>query len=184
MQRGIIFIMSLTFDNNYKKYLKEIKTLYIDAFPKHERRSFEQLKSLLENKYCKILSILYQDQFAGFFILLTNNKSTLIDYFAIKEEFRGKSIGTKSLTKLNKGKPLIIEIEPIDHTSPNNYQRIKRKSFYENLGFVSKEVLVDWYDTSFELMSLNDSKSPDSYFSLLDHIFTKEERIKNIRLAS
>lgn len=183
MQRGIIYFMSLTFDNNYKKYIEEIKKLYLEAFPKIERRSFSQLKDLLEKEKCKILSIIYQGDFAGFFILLTNKKSTLIDYFAIKKDFREKSIGSKALKKLDDGSPYIIEIEPIDKTSPNNQQRIRRKSFYESLGFKSKEVLIDWYDTQFELMSLNDGKSPDSYFALLDHIFTREERIKNIRLA-
>lgn len=176
--------MSLRFDNNYKKYKNQIETLYLQAFPPHERRSFSQIRALLDENKCQVLSILYKEEFAGFFILLTNKEARLIDYFAIKKEFRGKSIGSRALSKLDDGRPLLIEIEPIDHTSSNNHQRIRRKSFYENLGFESKEVLVDWYDTQFELMSLNDGKSPDSYFYLLDHIFTREERVKHIRLAS
>ncbi|MDY6018273.1 MAG: GNAT family N-acetyltransferase [Anaerococcus sp.] len=172
------------FDNNYKKYSEEIKNLYLQAFPKIERRPLGQIKDLLEKKKCQILSILYQGDFAGFFILLKHKNARLIDYFAIKKDLRGKSIGSKALKKLDDGNPLLIEIEPIDQKSANNHQRIKRKSFYQSLGFESKDVLVDWYDTTFELMSLNDSKSYESYFNLLDAIFTKEERIKNIRLAS
>lgn len=176
--------MDLILDNNYKKYLDEIKTLYLKSFPKHERRSFDQLKKIVSSKKGQILSILYQDQFTGFLILLKHKEATLIDYFAIKEEFRGKSIGSKALSKLDNGNPIIIEIEPVDQKSPNNYQRMKRKSFYERLGFKSKDILIDWYETSFELMSLNDDNLVDSYFSLLDYVFTKEERMKHIRLAS
>lgn len=174
--------MSLVLDNNYKKYLDKIKTLYLQTFPEYERRSFSQLKKIILKNNGEVLSILYQGQFAGFLILLKHENTTLIDYFAIKKEFRGRSIGSKAIKKLDIGNPIIIEIEPVDQKSSNNYQRIKRKSFYENLGFKSKNIKVHWYKTTFELMSLNDDNLVNSYFALLDHIFTKEERIKNISL--
>lgn len=176
--------MSLILDNNYKKYLDKIKTLYLRTFPKYERRSFSQLEKIISSKKGQVLSILYKGQFAGFFILLKNKETTLIDYFAIEEDFRGKSIGSKALKILDDGNPIIIEIEPIDQKSSNNYQRIKRKSFYEKLGFVSKNIMIDWYETSFELMSLNNHNLVASYFALLDHVFTKEERMKHIRLKA
>lgn len=174
--------MSLILDKNYKNYIDEIKNLYLEAFPKSERRSFSQIKNLIEQNYAKIISIIHDGNFAGFFILLQNEESTLIDYFAIKKEYRGKSIGTKAIKKLDDGRSLIIEIEPIDKKSSNNDQRIRRKSFYENLGFKSKGILINWYNTSLELMSLNENKPVNSYFNLLDDIFTKEERKKYINL--
>lgn len=176
--------MKLQLTDSYKNYIKQIKSLYLEAFPKEERRTFDQLKNLLEKDLAQIKVILYKKDFAGFFILLENEKARLIDYFAIKKDLRGKSIGSKALSLLNDGIPMIIEIEPVDEKSPNNIQRKKRKSFYQRLGFKSKEVLIEWYDTCFELMSLNDSKSAKNYFNLLDQIFTKEERMKHIRLGS
>lgn len=173
----------LEFDYNYKNYKNEIKSLYLEAFPQEERRKISEIKENIEKEACQIISILYQKTFAGFFILLKNKSATLIDYFAIKEEFRGKNIGSKAIKKLDQGRPILIEIEPLDKNAENNEERIRRKSFYERLGFRSSDILVDRYDTNFELMSLNEKKIIPSYFGLLDDIFSKEERQKHIRLA-
>lgn len=174
--------MDIQFDYNYKNHIEEIKSLYLEAFPSYERKSFEQIKKVIEIKKCQIISILDKSKFVGFLILLKDEDITLIDYFAIKKEYRAQGIGKKSLLKLNQGNPIIIEIEPVNDKCQNKQERMKRKLFYQALGFKSSNVIIKWYNTKLELMSLNDKNPIKNYFCLLDNIFTKKERVKNINI--
>ena len=179
--------MNLTLSNSYINYLDEIKNLYIEAFPKAERKPMDQIIKVCENGFGRIIPILLDDEFVGMFITLDSNKddTLLIDYFAIKNDCRGLSLGSKSIELLNKmeNKTIIIEIEPCHKDAKNLIQRKKRKKFYKNLGFRQTDINISWFGVDLELMSLNKTINFDHYMSLLTSIFPKSYIEENIKLA-
>lgn len=181
--------MKIKLSENYPKYLDQIEDLYIEAFPKAERKPLEDIINLSKKGIGRIIVILYDDKFAGLFITLEakDGQSVLIDYFAIKKDFRGKSLGSKSIKLLDslfQNKTLIIEIEPCDKNSKNYVQRVKRKNFYKRLGFRETGVIIAWFGVNLELMSLNEDIGYENYISLLKSIFPKSYVDKNIKKVS
>lgn len=179
--------MNLTLSNSYLKYLNEINDLYIEAFPKAERKPMKQILKVCENGFGRIIPILMDDEFVGMFITLDSDgdDTLLIDYFAIKSDYRGLSLGSKAIELLNKmeNKTIIIEIEPCVSDASNLLQRQKRKKFYENLGFKQTDINISWFGVDLELMSLNKAINFDHYMDLLTSIFPKAYIEENIKLA-
>ena len=85
--------MNLTLSDSYLEHLEEIKNLYIEAFPKAERKPLDQIIKVCENSLGRIIPILLDDEFVGMFITLDSDcdDTLLIDYFAIKSDYRGLS---------------------------------------------------------------------------------------------
>lgn len=179
--------MNLTLSNSYLEHLEEIKNLYIEAFPKAERKPLDQIIKVCENSLGRIIPILLDDEFVGMFITLDSDSDNtlLIDYFAIKSDYRGLSLGSKSIELLNEreNKTIIIEIEPCVENACNLVQRQKRKKFYKNLGFRQTDINISWFGVDLELMSLNKTINFEHYMSLLTSIFPKSYIEDNIKLA-
>lgn len=179
--------MNLKLTDNYIQYLDEIKNLYIEAFPKEERKPINQILKVCENKQGRIIPILLNKEFVGMFITLdsTTTNSLIIDYFAIKDGFRGLSLGSRAISLLNEKekKTIIIEIEPCVKGAENLIQRKKRKKFYKNLGFRQTDINVSWFGVHLELMSLNNTISFEHYIGLLKSIFPKHYIENNVKLV-
>lgn len=179
--------MNLTLSNSYLKYLNEINDLYIEAFPKAERKPMNQIIKVCQNGYGRIIPILMDDEFVGMFITLDSDgdNTLLIDYFAIKSDYRGLSLGSKAIELLNKmeNKTIIIEIEPCINEANNLLQRQKRKKFYENLGFRQTDINISWFGVDLELMSLNKTINFNHYMDLLTSIFPRAYIEENIKLT-
>ncbi len=179
--------MNLTLSNSYLKYLNEINDLYIEAFPKAERKPMDQIIKVCQNGYGRIIPILMDDEFVGMFITLDSDgdNTLLIDYFAIKSEYRGLSLGSKAIELLNEmeNKTIIIEIEPCVNEASNLLQRQKRKKFYENLGFRQTDINISWFGVDLELMSLNKTINFNHYIDLLTSIFPRAYIEENIKLT-
>lgn len=179
--------MNLTLSNSYLKYLNEINDLYIEAFPKAERKPINQIIKVCQNGYGRIIPILMDDEFVGMFITLDSDgdNTLLIDYFAIKSDYRGLSLGSKAIELLNEmeNKTIIIEIEPCVNEASNLLQRQKRKKFYENLGFKQTDINISWFGVDLELMSLNRIIDFNHYMNLLTSIFPKAYIEENIKLT-
>lgn len=179
--------MNLTLSNSYLKYLNEINNLYMEAFPKAERKPMNQIIKVCQNGYGRIIPILMDDEFVGMFITLDSDgdNTLLIDYFAIKSDYRGLSLGSKAIELLNKmeNKTIIIEIEPCINEANNLLQRQKRKKFYENLGFKQTDINISWFGVDLELMSLNKTINFNHYMDLLTSIFPRTYIEENIKLT-
>lgn len=179
--------MNLTLSDSYLKYLNEINDLYIEAFPKAERKPMDQIIKVCQNGYGRIIPILMDDEFVGMFITLDSDgdNTLLIDYFAIKSDYRGLSLGSKAIELLNEmeNKTIIIEIEPCVNEASNLLQRQKRKKFYENLGFRQTDINISWFGVDLELMSLNKTINFNHYMDLLTSIFPKAYIEENIKLT-
>jgi GNAT superfamily N-acetyltransferase len=104
-----------------------------EYFPDHEMKDPRQLQALIEDQD------VYHKEETNEYLLLYAEFPTFIfiDYLLIKPEMRGKGVGTKILNQLKqKGKDIILEVEPIDR---DDEETLKRANFYRKNGFIKAD---------------------------------------------
>lgn len=111
----------------------ELKHIYEESFPSDERREWLEVSELIHYPSFTFYRIVDNVDLIGLITVWNFNRFSLIEHFAIRQNLRGKSLGTKVLTLLitEISKPVIVEVEePINDTAQ------RRIAFYERLGFV------------------------------------------------
>ena len=120
------------------KNLKQVRKLYLEAFPKEERLPWWVLRFTTVLNGVE-LSAFYDDgEFCGFTHTTITNDTVYIMFFAVNENLRSKGYGSAILEKLKQmhsGKTIILNVEPLDGQAANADQRVKRMRFYERNGF-------------------------------------------------
>jgi GNAT superfamily N-acetyltransferase len=99
-------------------------------FPVEEMKSKEHMELLLEDK-----GDIYHKDEGKYHVMMYAELSNFIfiDYVFVSKDARGQGIGHKLLDKLKeKGKPIILEVEPIDYEDSDTE---KRRRFYDREGF-------------------------------------------------
>ncbi|MCC0567332.1 GNAT family N-acetyltransferase [Brevibacillus borstelensis] len=104
-----------------------------EYFPEQEMKDPRQLQALIENK-----DVYHKEETEDYLLLYAEFPTFLfIDYLLINPETRGKGIGTKLLNRLKeKGKTIILEVEPIDREDEDTWKRV---NFYRKNGFVKAD---------------------------------------------
>ncbi len=122
---------------NYPDFL----TLYNQAFPADQRRSYEDeqhLARFIKEKGGKFHALAAEDGdlFLGFLSYWTFQGYVYIEHFAVNVEHRGKNIGTKMLQHVVKhiNPNVLLEVEP-----PTDKESEDRIRFYERNGFRKRE---------------------------------------------
>ena len=120
------------------KNCEEVKQLYHASFPPEEQVDFEKLFSGVFEGY-NLYAVYNPD---GVFVALIHFKKlenfVHINYLAVKKEHQNKGYGSATLTfvkKLYDNKPLVLDIEEIDDSAANSFDRIRRVNFYKKNGF-------------------------------------------------
>ena len=127
------------------KKLKNVKSLYASAFPKSERLPYFILKACSLIKGVDFTEYYHNGTFCGFTYTVETDYTLYVFYFAIPENLRGKGYGTAILTHVKNAYPnktITLNIEPIDETSSNYEERVKRLAFYNRNGFVDSGYTV------------------------------------------
>jgi len=119
-------------ENSDSQEFKEAWKIYESSFPSDERRTLELQKELIKNKQYnffivtkdKVLVAIITDWNFGDFLF--------VEHLAVKEDLKGKGIGTKLLKEyLSKNKQkIVLEVE-----RPETEIATKRIKFYEKIGF-------------------------------------------------
>ncbi|MBB6453048.1 GNAT superfamily N-acetyltransferase [Salirhabdus euzebyi] len=99
-------------------------------FPIEEMKSQEHMERLLKEKG----DVYYKDEGKYHVLMYAEFQSFIfIDYVYVSKESRGQGIGHKIMEKLKaKGKPIILEVEPIDYEDSDSEKRLH---FYQREGF-------------------------------------------------
>lgn len=118
------------------RYFKSAWQLYLDSFPKIERRTIKEQEVILENKdYFMTCYVEGEILIAIIFFWKIDTESkiyTFLEHFAVNSKLRGKSYGSKILQNfINKNENIVLEIEPIVDEITK-----KRLRFYEKFDFV------------------------------------------------
>ena len=123
-------------ENAQDPLFQAVWNVYGNSFPSYEKRTLIQQKKLFRKKEYSLFAVLEMRKFLGFLNTWDFDSFLFIEHFAVKEELRGKGIGTKILQNFiqkqkKHRKDIILETE-----RPNvNFAAKKRIVFYERLGF-------------------------------------------------
>ena len=142
----------MNFDyESYPKYKKEIKNLYLQAFPKEERFPFWILKHSRKKGKATLNAIIYRDRFIGMNYMVNCDDSFYLMYFAIDKELRNNNYGAKVLQDLNeKYDTIFLSIE-----KPKDELSKRRKHFYLRNGFCETQKYCTEAGVDFEILCNN-----------------------------
>lgn len=160
-----------------ESYTSELISLYKEAFPPEEKKPWELMEQLYEEKKMEILAIVEDDIFLGLAVNMLHGEYALLDYFAIAKEKRESGYGSRAIRKLQErfaGKKYILEIELPLPDADNLPERIRRKSFYLRNGLKETHVYANVYQTDFELLTPDGVLSYVEYISFLQGILGKK----------
>ena len=129
----------------FSRHNKEIKRLYVSAFPKIERCPYSMLMRYSLKKEMDMWGYYEGKKFIGFSYMMILGDYAYLLYFATSEELRNKGYGTaiiKDLLETYMDKNMVLDIEPDDPEAANAEQRERRKNFYLRMGY---------FDTYYEM---------------------------------
>ena len=155
-----------------KDELLQIRRLYMQAFPKAERKPFAMIKQKVQKGSMDILAVRGEDPAVmGFAITLKYQDMVLIDYFTIAPEFRNRGAGSEALKLLRewyRGARLFLEIEVVDPEAANYEERKRRKQFYQRNGFSATGKFFSIFGVRMELMTYQCEISCQDYIQLYE----------------
>lgn len=160
-----------------KQYLEELKSLYLEAFPKAERKPFSMLLQMEKEGIVEILAVIDEEQtFCGLAIMAFYEDLALLDYFAVSANQRDRGIGSITLGLLKeryKEKRFFLEIEDPAVEASNKEERIRRKAFYLRNGMIPTSLVVDLFGIQMEILTFGQKIEYQEYHRLYEQ-FGKE----------
>lgn len=149
--------------------LKQIKQLYLSAFPKEERPPFSLLCHKAKQNKGTFLLLEDNQYFIGFMHVAKSNSLVYLAFFAIDNQYRGKGYGSQALALLKKNYqdiPILIAREILDPSCDNYVQREQRYHFYLNNGFVDLPYSIQEGNVIYDSMSTHPSVKPEQYMDI------------------
>ena len=115
------------------KYFTDAWEIYLEAFPKEERKTLDAQTQLMNNPLYHYDIIIIDDELIGFVLWWNLDSVRFIDHFATAAKHRNKGLGKMILEKFTKGivKPVLLEVE-LPYSDINK----RRIHFYERIGFI------------------------------------------------
>ena len=133
-----------------------MKKVYLESFPKSERKPFGMMKYKARQGTMELLVITEKKQPVGFAITVLYQDLVLLDYFAIEQKFQGQNYGSGALKLLKERYPdkkFLLEIELPDDHAPNREARIRRKRFYLKNGMKETGLSVSVFGIPMEVLT-------------------------------
>lgn len=178
----------VTTDQWNESLWSEAEPIYYAAFPEHGRKKREIIQNMFKKHLCMLHLAKIEDQPVAMSLTgkTEHSHALIIDYFAVREDQRGKGVGTLFLETIKRWakeqgtyKLLLIEVEAED-----NQTNQKRTHFWASMGFLETSYVHQyiWVPEPYRAMYLplgNGSFSTDGKH-LFSHItsFHKESFAK------
>ncbi len=114
-------------------FLKKVRLIYENAFPPNERRAFEDVLELLEDKRFSLFAVTFGNEVIGMLSKWDFDTFVYIEHFAISAAFRCKGMGSHVFKQLMmaENRQIVLEVE-----LPENEIAVKRICFYERFGCI------------------------------------------------
>lgn len=77
-----------------EKQWKEIKTIYMEAFPKRERKPYFALRHSVKTKKAVVMAATEGEQVLGFIVLIPYKDMVMADYLAVSSKVRSRGTGS------------------------------------------------------------------------------------------
>lgn len=173
--------------NANQKPWKEIKEIYMEAFPKAERKPFSAVRHFVNKGKAQILTAMENGRVLGFVVVIPYKNMVMVDYLAVSSKIRSRGTGSKMMQEVCKrfsDKKIVLLIERLDDTADNKDQRIARKKFYFKNGFTSSNIYITGRSGNMEVLNFGGTVSVQEYMGLQQYALGKLMfRLAGIRLA-
>ena len=170
---------------NTKERLRQVRSLYLKAFPLRERKPFALILHKVKQEQIEVFAIENEaGEFLGEVITILYRDILLLDYFAVVPECRRMGIGRQALEAVfsrAKERRVLLEIETTKNASDNKEERIRRKNFYLKSGMNAMDYSVNLFGVEMELMTYRCEVSYAEYHALFRDLFG-EAAAKHVRL--
>ena len=81
--------------NANQKPWKEIKEIYIEAFPKSERKPFFTVRRSVNKGKALLLTAMENEALRGFVLVIPYKNMVMVDYLAVSSKTRSRGTGSK-----------------------------------------------------------------------------------------
>jgi L-amino acid N-acyltransferase YncA len=168
----------------------EIKEIYMEAFPKRERKPYFTLRHSVKKKKAVVMAAVEKDQLLGFTVLIPYKDMIMVDYLAVSSKIRSKGTGSyimQNVCREYADKKIVLLIECLDNAADNRDQRIARRKFYLKNGFTASDIFIEGASGEMEILNYGGKVSQEDYISLqkyaLGALFFKLSGIKIVKGA-
>ena len=117
---------------------KQVKEIYMEAFPKAERKPFFVLRHSVKSKKAQILTATEDGTLMGFVMVIPYGGMVMVDYLAVSSKIRSRGTGSQIMQQVCEhfaDKRIVLLIERLDDNAENAQQRSARRRFYLKNGF-------------------------------------------------
>lgn len=168
----------------------EVKTIYLEAFPKAERKPYLSLRHSVRKGKAILMTASENNQLLGFTVLIPYRDMIMVDYLAVSSKIRSKGTGSYIMEQVCRqfaDKKIVLLIERLDDAAENSSQRTARRKFYLKNGFTSSDLFISGTSGEMEILNYGGKVSQEEYLSLQKHalgsLFFKLSRIHIIHDA-
>ena len=173
--------------NANPKPWKEIKEIYIEAFPKSERKPFFTVRRSVNKGKALLLTAMENEALRGFVLVIPYKNMVMVDYLAVSSKTRSRGTGSKIMQDVCRffpGNKIDLLIERPDDTAENKDQRIARRRFYFQNGFTSSNIYITGRSGNMEILNFGGAVSKQEYMEVQQYALGKLMfRLSGIRLA-
>ena len=145
-----------------KNDYKQIKRLYLSAFPEDERAPFFFVRRRARQGRAEMLVAEENGAFIGFAYTVSYRELTYLFYFAVDGALRGTGCGSEILRLL-----IFLAREPLDDGAANNGERVRRRNFSLRNGFRDLPYEIREAGVIYDLMSTEEPVDPQDYDALI-----------------
>ena len=135
------------------KIKKDIKPLFISAFPMEERPPVNMYFASFKRDNNFLFGFYDNNQFIGFTSTKTLKDVCYIFFLAVKEEYRNQGYGSKilnELKKMYKDYVLLLCYEEVDEKYEDYPNRVKREQFYQKNGFKRNPLVTEEFGVTYQ----------------------------------
>lgn len=105
---------------------KQVKEIYMEAFPKAERKPFFVLRHSVKSKKAQILTATEDGTLMGFVMVIPYGGMVMVDYLAVSSKIRSRGTGSQIMQQVCEhfaDKRIVLLIERLDDNAENAQQR-------------------------------------------------------------
>ena len=150
-------------------------SLYLAAFPEHERIPLEVLHRAHDRGGLRYRCIMDDDGFVGICCTIETSDILYVVYLAVDGSRRSGGYGTRTLSLLkSSGRRIFLNIEPAVPGCENYGKRVRRRGFYMRNGF-SEHGLLDAPDgNTYMVMTANGDVSDSEIMAIYGGSFLSD----------
>lgn len=135
---------------------RQAKELLYEAFPRQELFPFWMLRVMARRGCVDFFAYYDGQEFAGLSYTIVGDRCAFVLYLAVNSRVRSRGYGSAILADIAAsypGKPISLDIEPVESDAPNYEQRVKRLRFYERNGFARTGYRVEGEGEVYEVLA-------------------------------